>query len=147
MLAGADFPPPKGFVNIVILILILDVFQHFYLCWLLPRLNKQNTFILNLGLFATVGIAVAVMMYKNNYTASGKLFGLEINLCQHNWINLRWLYSHKSDYNYIDFRLCRDLSEYWLLIRIEFERISNTFLVSVDRKVSFWISVSILFPD
>lgn len=70
MFAGANFPPPKGFVNIVILILILDVFQHFYLCWLLPRLNKQNTFILNLGLFATVQIAVALMMIS----LSGKFY-------------------------------------------------------------------------
>jgi hypothetical protein len=32
---------------------------------------------------ATV-LLIAAGAYKNNYTASGKFFGLEINLCPHN---------------------------------------------------------------
>jgi hypothetical protein len=33
---------------------------------------------------ATTILLIAAGAYKNNYTASGKIFGLEINLCPHN---------------------------------------------------------------
>ena len=47
MLAGADYPPPAGFLWLVLLIIILDIIQDRYLRWLGEKLLGRKTFLLN----------------------------------------------------------------------------------------------------
>lgn len=59
-LLGSDFPPPAGFIWMVLLVAVLDVIQFFYLGYLLPRIIKQPTFWLNFLFFLIGGIVVAI---------------------------------------------------------------------------------------
>ena len=45
LLSGADFPPPTGFIWLVILVLFLDVIQYFYLnIYFLKRIKRHKKF-------------------------------------------------------------------------------------------------------
>lgn len=66
MLAGADYPPPAGFLWLVLLIIILDIIQDRYLRWLGEKLLGRKTFLLNELLFCIAGIVVAVGMILCN---------------------------------------------------------------------------------
>ena len=63
MLAGADFPPPIGFIWVVLLISMLDFIQYKYLQYFLPQLikRKHNLFVKNLIFFVTGGMAVSIL--------------------------------------------------------------------------------------
>ena len=56
MLKGADFPPPAGFIWVILTIAILSILQWYYLCWLLKIMKQRKTFILTLELFACTGL-------------------------------------------------------------------------------------------
>ncbi|MDY5112867.1 MAG: hypothetical protein SPE66_04050 [Bilifractor sp.] len=66
LMAGADFPPPKGFYRLVILIAVLDIIQTLYLKWLAKRLIKGRTFLLNELFFCTAGTILAVIFILFN---------------------------------------------------------------------------------
>lgn len=59
MLLGADFPPPAGFVWILVAIGIIDVFQWLYSKWLLREITRSRTFFRNLLVYAGVGLAAS----------------------------------------------------------------------------------------
>lgn len=89
-LLGADKPPPVGFWNIIVLLIVLDIIQGFYLIYLLRNITIRPTFIKNTLLFFLAGIlisgitALASGMYdlKNGFiwigvvTAVSVLYGL-----------------------------------------------------------------------
>lgn len=58
-LLGADKPPPVGFWNIVVLLIVLDIIQGFYLSYLLRNITIGPTFIKNTFLFFLAGIIVS----------------------------------------------------------------------------------------
>ncbi|MEH7013684.1 hypothetical protein V7087_23230 [Neobacillus niacini] len=62
-LAGADKPPPIGFLWLVCLVLLLDIAQFFYLKRFLPRLQKKSKglFFINLLYFFFGGLIVSVI--------------------------------------------------------------------------------------
>lgn len=62
-LAGADKPPPIGFLWIVLLVALLDVAQFFYLKKFLPKLIRKSKglFIENLFYFFLGGMIVSVL--------------------------------------------------------------------------------------
>ncbi len=62
-LAGADKPPPIGFLWIVLLVALLDVAQFFYLKRFLPKLSKKTKglFFMNLLYFFIGGIIVSIL--------------------------------------------------------------------------------------
>ncbi|HBB60182.1 MAG TPA: hypothetical protein DCZ61_00135 [Lachnospiraceae bacterium] len=66
LLAGADFPPPRGFYRLVILIILLDLVQQLYLRWLCKNLIMRRTFLLNELLFLAAGVVVAVLFVLCN---------------------------------------------------------------------------------
>lgn len=66
LLAGADFPPPRGFYRLVILIILLDLVQQLYLQWLCKNLIMRRTFLLSQLLFLATGVAVAVLFILCN---------------------------------------------------------------------------------
>lgn len=66
LLAGADFPPPKGFSHLVILIFVLDVLQAFYLHYLIPRFNGLKMFVVNECLFLIAGILTPMLFILIN---------------------------------------------------------------------------------
>lgn len=59
-LLGADFPPPVGFWKIVVLTLILDIVQAFYLRFLLKNITTRPTYIINSIFFVLGGIIVSL---------------------------------------------------------------------------------------
>ena len=69
MLAGADFPPPIGFIWVVLLISMLDFIQYKYLQYFLPQLikRKHNLFVKNLIFFVTGGMAVSILILATIY--------------------------------------------------------------------------------
>ena len=69
MLAGADFPPPIGFIWVVLLISMLDFIQYKYLQYFLPQLikRKHNLFVKNLIFFVTGGMAVSILILATRY--------------------------------------------------------------------------------
>ncbi len=75
MFLGADFPPPIGFIWLVVLILILDLIQYKYLYFFLPQLikNKKNLFTKNLAFFTLGGIVVALFTLATNYNLTSKM--------------------------------------------------------------------------
>ena len=70
MLLGADFPPPIGFLWLVMLIGALDFIQYRYLHKLLPRIREKEKYLFakNLAFFtgggAVVGIFIILMRLK-----------------------------------------------------------------------------------
>lgn len=58
-LLGADFPPPRGFIWILLAILCLTWLQDRYLCYLQPRIAKKEQFLKNNIYFLLVGIGLA----------------------------------------------------------------------------------------
>ncbi|MTI65351.1 MAG: hypothetical protein FH753_01985 [Firmicutes bacterium] len=60
---GSDKPPPMGFIWIVLLILLLDIIQYFYLKKFLPKLKNKSKglFIKNLLFFLVGGIVVSLL--------------------------------------------------------------------------------------
>ncbi|MFJ7737682.1 hypothetical protein ACIQ2D_15315 [Lysinibacillus sp. NPDC097287] len=62
-LAGADKPPPIGFLWLVCLVLLLDIAQFFYLKRFLPRLHTKSKglFFINLFYFFFAGLIVGVI--------------------------------------------------------------------------------------
>ena len=58
-LLGADFPPPRGFIWILLSILCLTWLQDQYLCYLQPRIAMKHQFLKNNIYFLLVGIALA----------------------------------------------------------------------------------------
>lgn len=72
MFLGADFPPPIGFLWLILLIAILDFIQYKYLQNFLPQLRekKKNLFIKNFLFFTIGGIAVSLffLAIKNKIT-------------------------------------------------------------------------------
>lgn len=62
-LLGADKPPPIGFTWLVLLIIVLDVIQYFYLKKFLCSLNNKvkNLFVKNLLLFILAGVGVCIL--------------------------------------------------------------------------------------
>ena len=60
-LLGADFPPPVGFLWLVLLVFVLDIFQFFYLGYLLPNIGRTPTFVLNLLFFLAGGLFVSLI--------------------------------------------------------------------------------------
>ena len=69
MLLGADFPPPIGFIWVILLIGALDLIQYKYLQKFLPLLRKRknNLFIKNLLFFLTGGIVVSLLLLASRY--------------------------------------------------------------------------------
>lgn len=64
---GADFPPPIGFIWLVVLTAVLDVIQYFYLKKFLPDLNNKTKglFIKNLlfSLLAGIGLNLLTILF------------------------------------------------------------------------------------
>lgn len=58
-LLGADKPPPVGFWNIVVLLIVLDIIQGLYLSYLLRNMTIKPTFKKNALLFILAGILVS----------------------------------------------------------------------------------------
>ncbi|MGO1368933.1 hypothetical protein [Senegalia sp. (in: firmicutes)] len=72
MLLGADFPPPFGFIWLILLILILDLIQYKYLHFFLPQLakRKKHLFGINLAFFTIGGIVVSIFTLGITYKAT-----------------------------------------------------------------------------
>lgn len=66
MLKGADFPPPIGFIWVILTIAILSILQWYYLGKLLKIMKQRKTFLLNLVLFACTGFAIALLLVLLN---------------------------------------------------------------------------------
>jgi hypothetical protein len=77
LLLGADFPPPIGFLWLVLLVAILDFIQYKYLRVLLPQLKerKKNLFLKNLFFFTVGGVIVALFILITRYNIT-----LEMNM-------------------------------------------------------------------
>ncbi|WP_267202579.1 hypothetical protein [Limosilactobacillus kribbianus] len=60
-LLGADFPPPRGFIWLVVATGVLAVIQDYYLRFLFPRINQPRIFLYNEFLFGCAGIVVALV--------------------------------------------------------------------------------------
>lgn len=62
MLLGADFPPPIGFIWVVLLICVLDIIQYKYLYFFLKQIHKKrkNLFLLNLIFFFFGGVIISI---------------------------------------------------------------------------------------
>lgn len=79
MLLGADFPPPVGFVWVVLGIALIDALQWVYLGWLLKALMHKRTFWLNLALFMVIGFLTAMLLaILNGALASGTIIWLAV---------------------------------------------------------------------
>ncbi|MCH4890844.1 hypothetical protein EZV73_24910 [Acidaminobacter sp. JC074] len=63
MFLGADFPPPIGFIWVILMIGILDFIQHKYLISFLPRLRHKEKwlFIKNLFFFMFGGLVISLV--------------------------------------------------------------------------------------
>ncbi|MCH3921906.1 hypothetical protein [Limosilactobacillus sp.] len=59
-LAGADFPPPKGFAWLVITTIVLAILQDWYLKSLFSWINKPHALLDNEILFGIAGLLVAL---------------------------------------------------------------------------------------
>lgn len=64
MFVGADFPPPPGFIWVVLLLLILDIIQYKYLYFFLKQIHqkRKNLFVLNLFFFFVGGVFLSLMI-------------------------------------------------------------------------------------
>ncbi len=60
MLLGADFPPPTGFVWIVITSCVIACIQYLYSKWLIPRITGIKTLWITCFFFACVGVVIAL---------------------------------------------------------------------------------------
>lgn len=73
MLLGADFPPPRGFIWLELLIGMLDFIQYIYLKKILfcKLFKREKIFLKNLFAFASAGVLVALltMVLGNNGAA------------------------------------------------------------------------------
>ena len=73
-LLGADFPPPSGFIWIVITVLFLAFLQHLYLRRLHRHIGTEKTFLKNTILFAFAGILVSNVFIILNGTYSREVW-------------------------------------------------------------------------
>lgn len=82
-LLGADFPPPVGFWKIVVLTLILDIVQAFYLRFLLKNITTRPTYIINSIFFVLGGIIVSLpAIWQTDTEVKSKIdMGLYCNIC------------------------------------------------------------------
>ena len=71
MLLGADFPPPRGFVKILMSIIVVAIIQWCYLKWLLLHINHRSSLLVTIVLFACLGAVVTVFLIAS----TGKLIG------------------------------------------------------------------------
>lgn len=62
MLAGSDFPPPAGFVWIVVIAGGLSVLQWFSCGWLAERVHHKGTFALTTAVSAALGAVIALLI-------------------------------------------------------------------------------------
>jgi hypothetical protein len=76
-LLGADFPPPIGFIWLVLLIIVLDIIQSFYLknYFLMHIENNKNTklFFMNALYYLAGGLIIAILTSISNFQSVGLL--------------------------------------------------------------------------
>ncbi len=75
LLAGADHPPPVGFLWLVLLIAILDFVQYKYLSFFLPQLlqSKKISFVKNLFFFTMGGILISLLCMLVRFESISKV--------------------------------------------------------------------------
>lgn len=74
LLLGADFPPPIGFLWLVLLIAVLDFIQYKYLRVILPQLKeRKKLFLKNLFFFTVGGALVALFTLIIRYKITMKM--------------------------------------------------------------------------
>lgn len=80
MLLGADFPPPIGFLWLVLLLAVLDFIQYKYLHFFLPMLQvkEKNLFIKNSLFFTTGGLLVSIFTLASDYRNTLEMRMLDI---------------------------------------------------------------------
>jgi hypothetical protein len=80
MFLGADFPPPIGFIWVVVLILLLDLIQWKYLHFFLEQIHKKrkHLFSLNLLFFLIGGILVSLFALAANNNTTLSMRGIDI---------------------------------------------------------------------
>ncbi len=66
-LAGADFPPPIGFIWLILLVGILAIIQDFYLRYLIRNINKKHIWLKNIFLFLLADIIVSSIVILTNF--------------------------------------------------------------------------------
>ena len=66
-LAGADFPPPIGFIWLILLVGILAIIQDFYLRYLIRNINKKHIWLKNIFLFLLADIIVSSIIILTNF--------------------------------------------------------------------------------
>lgn len=71
MLLGADFPPPRGFVKMLVSIIVVAVIQWCYLKWLLLHINNKGSWLATIGVFAGLGAVVTMFLI----VSTGKSIG------------------------------------------------------------------------
>ena len=75
LLLGADHPPPKGFIWLVAIIVLLDMAQYFYLKKFLPSLHDKSkglfTQTLLFAVLAGIGVSISMLLLDLN-----KLFSI-----------------------------------------------------------------------
>lgn len=59
--AGADHPVPKGFIWLVLWIVLISLLQHIYLGWFLKEVRKKD--FLCLHLFVYIGMGIISLFY------------------------------------------------------------------------------------
>ena len=93
MLSGADFPPPSGFIWLILIIAVLSILQWFYLGWLLKTILQRKTFLLNLLLFCCTGFVTALLLVilNGSFTAEIWIWFLIIMTAAAGYGSLFWL--------------------------------------------------------
>jgi hypothetical protein len=71
MLLGADFPPPRGFLKMLVVIFIVASIQWCYLKWLLLTINNKGSLLATIVLFAGLGAVVTMFLIAS----TGKSIG------------------------------------------------------------------------
>lgn len=76
-LLGADFPPPMGFIWLVLLIFVLDIVQTHYLRqYFLPHIEnekKTKLFIRNTLFYFLGGLIISILTVLSNFQTIGAL--------------------------------------------------------------------------
>jgi hypothetical protein len=82
LLLGADHPPPKGFIWLVVLIVLLDMAQYFYLKKFLPSLHDKSkglfTQTLLFAVLAGIGVSISMLLLDLNKLLSIGLINILI---------------------------------------------------------------------